>query len=145
MTCVVHAGSLSTGQAASPDTAACRGRKLRTCSQVVIQSANLAIFFVLLCKQLLFLCAQTHLGKTHLVMEPVAVATRLCLPDEHPLSPLLRAHTRFLIFVNDLARKVLVGKDGTVDKLFAGAHAASSLTCCVMSTAELQPTCVPAS
>lgn len=54
-------------------------------------------------------------------MEPVALATRAFLPTAHPLSVLLRAHTRFMVFNNQLARERLVGKGGPVEKLLAGA------------------------
>jgi arachidonate 15-lipoxygenase len=67
--------------------------------------------FAKLCVQIAdFNCheMQTHLGKTHLTMEPFAVATRLELPDEHPLGVFLRAHMRFMIANNHLAREYLI-------------------------------------
>ena len=77
-------------------------------------------FSVLLVLTQTDICMQTHLGKTHLAMEPFSVATRACLPTTHPLGVLLRAHTRFMVFNNDLARRTLIAPDGPTDKLLAG-------------------------
>jgi Lipoxygenase len=77
-------------------------------------------FFSLLVLTQTDICMQTHLGKTHLAMEPFSVATRAYLPTTHPLGVLLRAHTRFMVFNNDLARKTLIAPDGPTDKLLAG-------------------------
>lgn len=62
----------------------------------------------------------SHLAKTHLFTEPFAVATRRCFNEDHPLSYLLRAHTRFMIANNRLARDKLVGVGGYVDRILAG-------------------------
>jgi arachidonate 15-lipoxygenase len=79
--------------------------------------------FAKLCVQIAdFNCheMQTHLGKTHLVMEPFAVATRLELPEEHPLGVFLRAHMRFMIANNSLARGYLIAPKGPTERLLAG-------------------------
>jgi arachidonate 15-lipoxygenase len=79
--------------------------------------------FAKLCVQIAdFNCheMQTHLGKTHLVMEPFAVATRLEFPDDHPLGVFLRAHFRFLLPNNRLARDYLIAPNGPTEKLLAG-------------------------
>eukprot|EP00892_Ulva_mutabilis_P007114 jgi/Ulvmu1/4775/UM020_0060.1 len=61
-----------------------------------------------------------HLGKTHLFTEAFAVATRRNFNDDHALSYLLRAHTRFMIANNRLARDYLIGKGFYVDRLLSG-------------------------
>ncbi|MGQ4647875.1 lipoxygenase family protein [Lyngbya aestuarii] len=62
----------------------------------------------------------SHLCRTHLVMEPIAVVTARQLAYNHPLGVLLRPHFRFMLFNNDLARKRLVNRGGIVDNLLAG-------------------------
>lgn len=61
-----------------------------------------------------------HLGRTHFLTEAFAVATRRCFDEDHPLSYLLRVHTRFLIANNSLGRDALIGPGGSVDRLLAG-------------------------
>ena len=53
-------------------------------------------------------------------MEAFAIATRRCFDDDHPLSYLLRAHSRFMIANNRVGRDLLIAPDGTVDRLLAG-------------------------
>ena len=62
----------------------------------------------------------THLGQKHFYMEAFAIATRRCLDDDHPLSYILRAHTRFLIANNRVGRDLLIAPGGNVDLLLAG-------------------------
>jgi arachidonate 15-lipoxygenase len=66
----------------------------------------------------------THLGRTHFVMEPIAIGTARQLAENHPLSLLLRPHMRFILFNNYFARDTLLldrdGKRGPVSKLLAG-------------------------
>ena len=58
----------------------------------------------------------SHLGRTHLVLEAVAVATGRLLTG-HPLGVLLRPHLRFTLAINALAKTVLINKGGFVDDL----------------------------
>lgn len=62
----------------------------------------------------------THLCRTHLAMEPFAIATGKHLADNHPLGLLLRHHLRFMLANNLLARKRLINREGPVDNLLAG-------------------------
>jgi Lipoxygenase. len=62
----------------------------------------------------------THLARTHLVMEPIAIVTARQLAKNHPLSLLLKPHFRFMLTNNDLARTRLIAPDGPVDELLGG-------------------------
>jgi arachidonate 15-lipoxygenase len=62
----------------------------------------------------------SHLGGTHLRMEPLAIATYRKLPATHPLGKLLLPHFEGTLFINDSAVKGLVNPGGTVDKVAAG-------------------------
>ena len=50
-----------------------------------------------------------HLAFTHLLVEPIAVATFRCLPPAHPLFKLLREHLQFVIAINVYGRDALIG------------------------------------
>ncbi|MFN5515118.1 MAG: lipoxygenase family protein [Cyanobacteriota bacterium] len=69
----------------------------------------------------------SHLGGTHLRMEPIAIATDRKLPVTHPLGALLRPHFEGTLFINDSAVKGLVNPGGTVDKVAAGTLKSSIL------------------
>ena len=62
----------------------------------------------------------SHLGRTHLLIEPFAIATRRQLAANHPLGILLRPHFEGTMFINNSAIKGLVNKGGTVDKVLSG-------------------------
>ncbi len=62
----------------------------------------------------------SHLGLTHLVMEPIAIVTARQLAKNHPLSLLLKPHFRFMLFNNELARSYLIAPGGPVDDLLSG-------------------------
>ncbi|MEG5137367.1 MULTISPECIES: lipoxygenase family protein [Microcoleaceae] len=62
----------------------------------------------------------SHLGRTHLVMEPIAIVTARQLAENHPLSLLLKPHFRFMLTNNNLARTQLISSGGPVDELLAG-------------------------
>ncbi|MEG4169262.1 MULTISPECIES: lipoxygenase family protein [unclassified Microcoleus] len=62
----------------------------------------------------------SHLGRTHLVMEPIAIVTARQLAKNHPLSLLLKPHFRFMLTNNDLARSHLIAPGGPVDDLLSG-------------------------
>jgi arachidonate 15-lipoxygenase len=62
----------------------------------------------------------THLCRTHLVMEPIAIGTARQLAENHPLSLLLRPHLLFMLTNNNLAQQQLINTGGTVDELLAG-------------------------
>ncbi|MCB9663243.1 MAG: lipoxygenase [Alphaproteobacteria bacterium] len=60
-----------------------------------------------------------HLGRTHMVMEAVAVAMKRQLASTHPLTPLLTAHTETTLAINASAKTSLIAPGGTVDTTFA--------------------------
>lgn len=62
----------------------------------------------------------SHLGRTHLVMEPIAIVTARQLAENHPLSLLLKPHFRFMLTNNNLARTKLIAPGGPVDELLGG-------------------------
>lgn len=62
----------------------------------------------------------SHLGRTHLLIGPIVIATRRCIPDEHPVSTLLRPHFEGTLHINDLAVTTLVAPGREVDKSLAG-------------------------
>jgi arachidonate 15-lipoxygenase len=69
----------------------------------------------------------SHLGGTHLWMEPIALASYRKLPIEHPLGALLIPHFEGTLFINDSAVKGLINLHGTVDKVAAGTLQSSLL------------------
>ena len=64
--------------------------------------------------------AITHLGRTHLTIEPFAVAAHRQFGRFHPLNVLLQPHFDGTLAVNHLARLKLICKDGVIDKLMSG-------------------------
>lgn len=62
----------------------------------------------------------THLGRTHLVLEPFVLATATELAPNHPLNLLLKSHFQFTLAINYLAEKQLLNPGGYVDQLLAG-------------------------
>ena len=64
--------------------------------------------------------AIAHLGRTHLFVEPFAIATHRQLAPNHPLNLLLRPHFEGTLAINDMARGHLVNKRGPVERLLGG-------------------------
>lgn len=62
----------------------------------------------------------SHLGRTHLLVGPFAVATHRKLPTHHPLYALLMPHFQGTIFINGAAVDFLVNPGGPVDELLMG-------------------------
>lgn len=62
----------------------------------------------------------THLGHTHLFMEPFALATERQFASRHPLGVLLRPHFAGTLHINHLAQKYLLADKGGVDRLCNG-------------------------
>lgn len=57
----------------------------------------------------------THLFRTHLFMEPIAVACWRNLPSLHPVWKLLTPHMRGVLAINTLARERLLPAGGVAD------------------------------
>jgi len=62
----------------------------------------------------------SHLGRTHLLVEPFVVATYRRLEKQHPVRRLLMPHFEGTIFINGLAVDLLVNPGGPVDLLLEG-------------------------
>jgi arachidonate 15-lipoxygenase len=69
--------------------------------------------------------AVSHLGRTHLFMEPFVIATERQLAANHPLRLLLRPHFEGTLAINELAYSRLLAPGGFVDVLLAGTIDAS--------------------
>jgi arachidonate 15-lipoxygenase len=69
----------------------------------------------------------SHLGRTHLWIEPIAIATYNQLLESHALGALLLPHFEGTLFINDSATKGLIDLGGTVDKVAAGTLESSVL------------------
>jgi len=61
----------------------------------------------------------SHLGRTHLFVEPFVIATKRKLPANHKLRVLLEPHFEGTISINYGAHKTLIARGGDVDKLLA--------------------------
>lgn len=62
----------------------------------------------------------SHLGLTHLLIEPFAVSTHRMLSTEHPIFKLLLPHLQGTLFINNAAITGLVKPGGVVDTILAG-------------------------
>lgn len=62
----------------------------------------------------------SHLGHTHLLMDPFVVSTHRHLPDKHPLSELLRPHFEGTLAINYSAHQDLIADGREVDMSFGG-------------------------
>lgn len=69
--------------------------------------------------------AVTHLGRTHLTVEPFAVAAHRQFGALHPLNVLLQPHFSGTMAINHLARQKLISTGGVVDQLLAGTISAT--------------------
>lgn len=61
-----------------------------------------------------------HLGQTHLVIEPIALATVRELAARHPVNVLLKPHLEFTMAINSLADQLLINPGGAVDIILPG-------------------------
>lgn len=61
-----------------------------------------------------------HLGQTHLVMEPIALATARELAARHPVNVLLKPHFEFTMAINSLGDQVLINPGGAIDVILPG-------------------------
>lgn len=64
--------------------------------------------------------AITHLGRTHLTVEPFVLAAHRQFGRNHPLNVLLQPHFDGTLAINHLARLKLISEDGVVDRLLGG-------------------------
>jgi arachidonate 15-lipoxygenase len=63
--------------------------------------------------------AATHLGRTHLFMEPFVVTTYRQLAPNHPLAMLLGPHFEGTLAINEASWRHLIANKGAVEKLFS--------------------------
>ena len=61
-----------------------------------------------------------HLGQTHLVLEPIALASVRELASRHPVNVLLKPHFEFTMAINALGDQVLINPGGFVDIILGG-------------------------
>jgi len=59
----------------------------------------------------------SHLGSTHLALEPVCIATFRIFDQNHPIFLLLKPHMRQTIAINELGRRTLLNKGGFFDSI----------------------------
>jgi arachidonate 15-lipoxygenase len=86
----------------------------------------------------------THLGRTHLFIEPFAIAAHRQLASNHPLALLLTPHFQFTLSINDVAYKYLVNDGGPVDELLAGTiEATRGLTAKGVATHRVDQAALP--
>ena len=64
--------------------------------------------------------AVSHLGRTHLFIEPFIIATHNQLSPTHPLFVLLTPHFEGTLAINDAAARNLIATGGLVDKNLSG-------------------------
>jgi arachidonate 15-lipoxygenase len=69
--------------------------------------------------------ALTHLGRTHLTMDPFVVASFRQLAPSHPLSHLLQPHFEGTLSINKAAWGHLIADKGAVEKLFSASIASA--------------------
>ena len=62
----------------------------------------------------------SHLGRTHLSIEPFIIATARELAPNHPLGILLRPHFEGTLFINNAATVGLIDREGIVDATLGG-------------------------
>ena len=62
----------------------------------------------------------SHLGLTHLLIEPFAVSTHRMLPVEHHIFKLLQPHLQGTLFINNAAITSLISPGGTLDSILGG-------------------------
>ncbi|WP_395840640.1 lipoxygenase family protein [Archangium violaceum] len=62
----------------------------------------------------------SHLGRTHLLIEPFVIATHRQLPDGHPVGQLLLPHFEGTLSINDSAQSTLIAPGHQVDMLLGG-------------------------
>ncbi len=60
-----------------------------------------------------------HLGRTHLILEPVVIAMHRRLAENHPLHILLAQHFEDTLAINDFGRQTLINPGGFLDQLMA--------------------------
>jgi arachidonate 15-lipoxygenase len=76
-----------------------------------------------------------HLGQTHVVLEPIALATVRELAARHPVNVLLKPHFEFTMAINALGDQVLINPGGFVD-IILGSTLESSLNLTNLGVSE---------
>lgn len=67
----------------------------------------------------------SHLARTHLLIEPIVIATRRVLGETHPIGRLLLPHFEGTLSINDGTQSKLIRKGFMFDRLLAGTIEAS--------------------
>mmetsp|Transcript_14035 Transcript_14035/g.27987 ORF Transcript_14035/g.27987 Transcript_14035/m.27987 type:complete len:839 (-) Transcript_14035:73-2589(-) len=76
-------------------------------SKTAVQAAESSYFEVV-----------THFGRTHLVMEPFMMATKIAFHETHPIRKLLEPHFEGTLHINQGAVDSLISVGGVIDKIF---------------------------
>lgn len=88
--------------------------------------------------------AFTHLGRTHLFIEPFIVSTYRQLAPQHPVAQLLAPHFEGTLAINEAAWKHLIANKGAVEKLFGcSIKSARSLTVAGVQSLEVKRAMLP--
>lgn len=64
--------------------------------------------------------AISHLGRTHLLMSPFAIATDNVLGKAHPIGKLLKPHFEGTFSINNAAQASLIAQGGVIDRIMGG-------------------------
>lgn len=67
----------------------------------------------------------SHLGRTHLLIEPIAMATQRVLGENHPIGRLLIPHFEGTLSINNEAQSKLIRQGFVVDRMLGGTIDAS--------------------
>lgn len=61
----------------------------------------------------------SHLGLTHLLIEPIIVSVHRQFNKSHPIYKILKPHMRQTLAINELGRRTLLNRGGLFDRTTA--------------------------